>query len=438
MAGAWPAARSTSSSRCCSKGHRADPRARGARPAWTHHAHAARVGARPLAAAAQRVPPLHRRPSPVGGHGERRRARRHRRAARPARARCAVPRPRQGVPGRSHRGRHGPGARDRPAARTAAEPTSTCSSRWSSTTCCCPTSPCAATSPIRRRSSSSPTRGRLGDVLDLLHALTDADSMATGPSAWGRWKEELVADLVARVRHVLGGGDVHDATWTLFPDAETLGAMAHRANSTSCARDDAHHRRVAPTRPDRSAGSPACCRCTASTCSRRGRTPTSARPIGRVAVPGVVPRRGHRLGAGAADLARALPGELAIEARLAERARTYRRRRALQAAKPGRRRASSRRGVERRDRARGALPNHIGILHRITKALPRSASTSATPPCRRSGWRSSTRSTCTAQRRVRLITTSSTAPRSSGPSSTPSPDGVLSLSVTAGERGPRP
>ena len=38
------------------------------------------------------------------------------------------------------------------------------------------------------------------EVLDLLHALTIADSKATGPSAWGAWKEELVADLV-RTRH---------------------------------------------------------------------------------------------------------------------------------------------------------------------------------------------------------------------------------------------
>ncbi len=30
------------------------------------------------------------------------------------------------------------------------------------------------------------------EVLDLLHALTEADSLATGPSAWGDWKEGLV------------------------------------------------------------------------------------------------------------------------------------------------------------------------------------------------------------------------------------------------------
>ena len=54
-------------------------------------------------------------------------------------------------------------------------------------------------------------------VLDLLDALTEADSLATGPSAWGSWKAELVAELVDRVGHVLGGGEVSDATWSLFP-----------------------------------------------------------------------------------------------------------------------------------------------------------------------------------------------------------------------------
>ena len=37
-------------------------------------------------------------------------------------------------------------------------------------------------------------------VLELLAALTEADSMATGPSAWGSWKAELVEELVDRVR----------------------------------------------------------------------------------------------------------------------------------------------------------------------------------------------------------------------------------------------
>ncbi|MGA1543003.1 MAG: hypothetical protein ACO38D_11060, partial [Ilumatobacteraceae bacterium] len=44
--------------------------------------------------------------------------------------------------------------------------------------------------------------------LDLHHALTEADSLATGPSAWGPWKEGLVNELASRVGHVLGGGEV--------------------------------------------------------------------------------------------------------------------------------------------------------------------------------------------------------------------------------------
>ncbi|MGK2930216.1 MAG: [protein-PII] uridylyltransferase [Acidimicrobiales bacterium] len=55
---------------------------------------------------------------------------------------------------------------------------------------------------------------QLGSVqhLQLLHALTEADSLATGPAAWGPWKAELVETLVRRVEHVLGGGAVDDVT----------------------------------------------------------------------------------------------------------------------------------------------------------------------------------------------------------------------------------
>ncbi|MFD4920775.1 [protein-PII] uridylyltransferase [Streptomyces goshikiensis] len=42
-------------------------------------------------------------------------------------------------------------------------------------------------------------------TLEILHALTEADALATGPAAWSAWRGSLVADLVARVASVLRG-----------------------------------------------------------------------------------------------------------------------------------------------------------------------------------------------------------------------------------------
>ena len=63
----------------------------------------------------------------------------------------------------------------------------------------------------------------VGDLLTLglLAALTEADSLATGPAAWGRWKADLVRDLVARVAHILGGGTAEEVRDD-FPTAEHI------------------------------------------------------------------------------------------------------------------------------------------------------------------------------------------------------------------------
>ena len=42
-------------------------------------------------------------------------------------------------------------------------------------------------------------------LLDLLEALAEADSLATGPGVWSPWKRTLISDLVRRSRALLAG-----------------------------------------------------------------------------------------------------------------------------------------------------------------------------------------------------------------------------------------
>ena len=208
---------------------------------------------------------------------------------------------------------------------------------------------------------------RTETVLDLLHALTEADSLATGPAAWGDWKAGLVTDLVERVRHVLGGGDVREVAWRLFPSAAVLELMG-QGRTEVLAGDD----RVTVVSPD-----------TPGTFSRVA----GVLSLHRLAVLGaeahsdeqgmaasefvVVPPDRHPVDWGpvVADLQRALAGELALEARIADNAHQQRRRRKATAATA----VVTRESFD--DRASTATvievraPNVPGLLYRVTRAL---------------------------------------------------------------------
>jgi [protein-PII] uridylyltransferase len=61
--------------------------------------------------------------------------------------------------------------------------------------------------------------------LELLAALTEADSLATGPAAWGAWKAQLVDQLVDRTAYLLGGGTTAELVTDEFPTPRLLALM---------------------------------------------------------------------------------------------------------------------------------------------------------------------------------------------------------------------
>jgi [protein-PII] uridylyltransferase len=206
-------------------------------------------------------------------------------------------------------------------------------------------------------------------ILELLAALVEADSLATGPSAWGSWKAGLVAELVERTGHLLAGEPVAPPTDWITDELRMIMDTVRSRRAPALSIDDPVVTVVAPDRSGLLAE-------VTGVLALHGLNVKSAVVAGEegvaVEIFTVEPSKGRwpdqsRL---ADDLAGIMAGTLSIESRLAERARTYRHER--RAITPSL--VSTQVTVDNSASASASVvevraEDFVGQLHRITRAL---------------------------------------------------------------------
>jgi [protein-PII] uridylyltransferase len=160
-------------------------------------------------------------------------------------------------------------------------------------------------------------------TLELLAALVEADSLATGPSAWGPWKAGLIAELVERTGRLLAGEPAAVPTPWITDEVRVIMDTVRTHGVPALSIDDPTVMVVAADRSGLLAE-------VTGVLALHGLNVRSAVVAGEsgvaVEIFTVEPSRGRWPSAArlSDDLAAVMAGRLSIEAQLAERARTYR------------------------------------------------------------------------------------------------------------------
>ncbi len=205
-------------------------------------------------------------------------------------------------------------------------------------------------------------------TLHLLAALTEADSRATGPSAWGAWKAGLVADLVERTDRVLQGEPEPTAPDRIVASNRELMTEVRASGLPSVSLQPPHVIVAAPDRPglfSSVAGALALNGMDVRAANVGGENGVAVEVFTVEVARGTWPDTAKLR----EDLAAVLSDRLALGERLSERERIYPLRRGSAAHLP---RSDIKVDNEASDTATvleiRAL-DEIGMLHRITRAL---------------------------------------------------------------------
>jgi [protein-PII] uridylyltransferase len=204
------------------------------------------------------------------------------------------------------------------------------------------------------------------EFLELLAALTEADSLATGPTAWGTWKAKLVRVLTANTATFLAGGHAFGGGRRSFitPQLEELMSIGEVAVEG----EDQRLTIVAPDRLgvfSRAAGVLALRGLAVLQADAYSSEDGMAVSVFHVAEPDS-PIDWKRV---RVDIEKALSGRLAIDARIAERSRVYRRRTALAAHQAETRVTFDDEAATDATVVEVQTEDRVGVLYHVTRVL---------------------------------------------------------------------